>query len=106
MAGTRREDARLHALAAFLSFWFDRTLRAFPSTDQGARAARIAIRNVFREQGLGLTIDVLVELAKQLEDTPRAGAETDEPEGARFVVMSDTIARAMVQAIRRHLGAA
>lgn len=100
------KDARLHALAAFLSFWLNATLDTFPNDGTGPKAARVCIRNVFAEQGLENTHQVLAQLADALERTPREGADRDEPEGARIVRLSDTVARALVQAIRRELGGA
>lgn len=105
MDGTSREDATLHALALVGSFWLDRTLAQFPTAAAGAKAARVCLANMFDEQGIGLPRTVLLELADALEATPRTGADRDVPEGARAVRISDTAARAMVQAIRRHTGA-
>lgn len=41
----------------------------------------------------------LTDIAKILRDGPRVGAEADEPEGARTLVISDTLANAMADAL-------
>jgi hypothetical protein len=38
-------------------------------------------------------------------DAKRQGDEVDNPEGARYITLSDTLARRMVDAINHHLGA-
>lgn len=39
-------------------------------------------------------------VADELDAVPRMGAETDEPEGARYLMMSDTLARQIAAALR------
>jgi hypothetical protein len=39
----------------------------------------------------------LFELAKALRDADRMGAEKDEPEGTRYIQISDTLARQIEQ---------
>jgi len=43
----------------------------------------------------------LAETAEALETASRQGAAEDRPEGARFIVMSDTLATEIAAAIRR-----
>ena len=40
------------------------------------------------------------EIADALECAPRQGAETDQPEGARYAVFSDTALAAMARDLR------
>lgn len=43
---------------------------------------------------------LLTALADGLDAAPRHGADTDEPEGARYVLLSDTLARAVAGQLR------
>ncbi len=50
--------------------------------------------------------ELLIELADALDASERAGAEKDEPEGARYITWSDTAARLVsteLREIARHL---
>lgn len=42
---------------------------------------------------------VLETLANALRSAPRLGAESDSPEGARYIQLSDTLARQMAEAL-------
>jgi hypothetical protein len=45
------------------------------------------------------------QVADALDRAERVGAPTDEPEGARRVWLSDTLARQIAAALRRRYGA-
>jgi hypothetical protein len=50
------------------------------------------------------TIDIrnlllLRQIARELEAAPRMGAEKDDPEGVRFVQMSDTVANEIARTL-------
>jgi len=47
---------------------------------------------------------VLRQLAAELEKAPRQGAAVDRPEGERFIVVSDTLAKEIVATLRRIAG--
>lgn len=52
--------------------------------------------------GMGLEGDAyLRKLAAELRSWPRRGAERDEPQGARFVQVSDTLLKEMADGIER-----
>lgn len=40
-------------------------------------------------------------VANYIENTPREGEEEDKPEGARYIKISDTMARELVGMLRR-----
>jgi hypothetical protein len=40
------------------------------------------------------------QMAAELEAAPRMGAERDEPEGARYVMVSDTLLRQIAETLR------
>jgi len=42
----------------------------------------------------------LKEVVKVLEDATRMGAETDEPEGARYIQISETLVDEMLMVLR------
>ncbi len=44
--------------------------------------------------------EIAREIAAALDRADRQGAATDEPEGARFIVMSDTLARQWAALLR------
>jgi hypothetical protein len=44
--------------------------------------------------------EYLIELAKELDNAHRFGARTDEPEGAREIHISDTLARQVAERLR------
>jgi hypothetical protein len=48
----------------------------------------------------------LQEIAEALDAAIRHGSDRDEPEGARFITMSDTLALSLGRALRRHAGKA
>jgi hypothetical protein len=43
------------------------------------------------------------ELIDSLEQAPRQGAAVDDPEGARFVVISETAVKLIIQELRKGL---
>jgi hypothetical protein len=43
--------------------------------------------------------EFLAELARQLRDTPRLGGDADQPEGSRYIVISDTLANELSRKI-------
>jgi hypothetical protein len=45
----------------------------------------------------------LRDIADGLDKAERQGANKDDPEGSRFIILSDTLAKIMSEAIRRHL---
>jgi len=47
-----------------------------------------------------ITVSGTLELADRLAALPREGADVDEPEGARFIRMSDTLARRIERFLR------
>jgi hypothetical protein len=47
-----------------------------------------------------LTIQEIVE---SLKSAPRLGAEKDDPEGARYIQISDTLVNLFVLSLERHL---
>jgi len=42
----------------------------------------------------------LLDLAKTIEDAPRLGSDIDNPEGSRYIQISDTLACQWVSTIR------
>jgi len=42
------------------------------------------------------------EIRQGLEKIPRHGFEKDEPEGARYVVISDTLLNLIIKALKKH----
>lgn len=42
----------------------------------------------------------LKQLADELDGAPRSGGTADEPEGARFIIISDTQARQIAEKLR------
>jgi len=48
-----------------------------------------------------VTPATLVEIADALKKAPRIGAETDEPEGERNILMSDTLANQIESILRQ-----
>lgn len=46
----------------------------------------------------------LIDLADALDDTVREGADVDEPEGARWITFSDTLARQISARLRAIAG--
>lgn len=48
-------------------------------------------------------ISYLAQLADELDTAQRCGGPDDEPEGARFIIMSDTLARKIAKRLRRLL---
>lgn len=53
-SGDDDHTARLHVLAAVMSWWADRTLAQFPDRNEGAAAIGWCLLNVFDEQGFDL----------------------------------------------------
>jgi len=43
----------------------------------------------------------LTQIAEGLERWDRIGSDIDEPEGARYIRLSDTLAKLMAQSLRR-----
>jgi hypothetical protein len=46
-------------------------------------------------------LNSIQQVIEALEGATRLGAETDEPEGSRYIQISDTLAFEMVKALRR-----
>ncbi len=46
-------------------------------------------------------IKVLDEIADSLDKADREGADKDTPEGARYIIMSDTLARQIAETMRQ-----
>lgn len=44
----------------------------------------------------------LSDIAKLLDEAYRFGAEKDDPEGARHIVLSDTVAKDIARILREH----
>jgi hypothetical protein len=44
---------------------------------------------------------IVADLADKLDAVKRLGEATDEPEGSRYIIMSDTLARQISETLRR-----
>jgi hypothetical protein len=54
-------------------------------------------------QSARLAVLTLEEWALALESAPRLGAAVDEPEGARYLILSDTLAREVASSLRQSI---
>lgn len=52
----------------------------------------------------GKVVDEADAVAQILENAKRSGTPTDDPEGSRFIVVSDTLARALASRLRAAIG--
>jgi hypothetical protein len=48
-------------------------------------------------------MDIVEEIIEILKNAHRHGAEKDEPEGARYIVISDTLANRLVKELKEYL---
>ena len=46
-----------------------------------------------------------LEVIRLLKNIPRQGSDTDEPEGIRYITISDTLAKKMAEALNNELDA-